>query len=157
MKKLNVVFTLMVAFVLLATVSTNATGVSEEFENYKIESVDDLYVGKNIEKIWTLTYSVDETPVTVLKRKTTFGNSYIVRSEHFEVTYATQPEGFGVKKIRKSWANVPAPITKAVLNAKEMENQRVITPKKVDDERALGLIASYLPQLVNESYTHLLN
>lgn len=157
MKKLNLVTVLLVAFVLTATLNSNATGISEEFENYKIESVDDLYVGKNIQKIWTLTYSTDVTPVTVLKRKTAFGTSYVVRSEFFEVCYAAEPEGFGVKKIRKNWSNVPSQITNAVVNAGQMENQRIITTNKVDDEKALGLIASYLPELLNETYTHLLN
>jgi hypothetical protein len=38
-----------------------------------------------------------------------------------------------------------------------MKNQQIITPNKVDDEKALGLIASYLPDLLNDGYTHLLN
>jgi len=62
-----------------------------------------------------------------------------------------------VKKVKKSWSSVPLEICSAVLNAEEMKKQGIITPNGVDDEKALGLIASYLPQLLNENYTHLLN
>ena len=48
-------------------------------------------------------------------------------------------------------------ISRAVISREEMKRQQIITPNRVDDERALGLIASYLPDLVNDGYTHLLN
>ena len=157
MKKLSLVIVFAVALAMTTAVNTSAAETSEEFVNYKIESVNDLHVGKNIEKIWTLTYSADEVPVTVLKRKTASATNYIVRSEYFEVCYTSNADGFGVEKIKKSWANVPAKITEAVISEKDMLNQKVITPKKVDDDRALALIANYLPELVNDTYTHLLN
>jgi hypothetical protein len=59
--------------------------------------------------------------------------------------------------MKKSWRNVPKQISDAVLNQEEVKKQAIITPNKVDDETALGLIAGFLPQLINEGYTHLLN
>ncbi len=108
-------------------------------------------------KLWSISYSNDETPVTVLKRKTLDGIEYVVYSKYFEVSYLASAKGFGAKKIKSSMSNVPQKINRAVINMKELKNQEILTPNKVEDEQALGLIASYLPFLLNEGYTHLLN
>lgn len=158
MKKLNLVTVLAAAFLLVSVVaSASGTGTRAAFNAYEIEEIDNLYMGKSVKALWTLSYSVNEEPVTVVKRKTSVGFEYVVHSKHFEVSYAATSKGFGVKETRKSWSNVPRKITHAVLSQEQMARQEIITPNKVDDEKALGLIASYLPDLVNDGYTHLLN
>lgn len=158
MKKLNYVAVLVVAFLFVSAVS-NATGTGSrlEFNTFDIEEVDNLYMGKAVKAIWTVSYSTNEEPVTVVKRKTLEGVEYVVHSKHFEVSYATTADGFGAKETRRSWSEVPRRISRAVINDDELARQKIITPKKVDDEQALGLIASFLPDLVNDGYTHLLN
>lgn len=157
MKKLNVTF-LAVAFFLVAVVANAAgTGSRADFKAYEIEEVDNLYMGKSVKALWTLSYSVNEEPVTVVKRNTLGGTEYVVRSKHFEVSYAATAAGFGAKETRRAWSNVPKKITKAVINKEELARQEILTPNKVDDKKALGLIASFLPKLVNDEYTHLLN
>jgi hypothetical protein len=155
MKKLNLFSALMVCMFLVSNVA--ASGTRSEFKKFEISPVDDLFVGKNIKAIWTLSYSNAETPVTVVKRKTLEGTEYVVHSKYFEVSYLASSNGFGTKMVRNSWSNVPKKINKAVINHEEFLKQEIITPNKVDDERALGLIASYLPFLLNDGYTHLLN
>jgi hypothetical protein len=156
MKKLSLV-SLLVVCIFTLSLSANATGLRNEFRNYEITSVDDLYLGKNVEKVWTLSYSTNETPITVVKQKSSEGDVYVVHSKYFDVCYASTANGFGAKEVRNAWCSVPKKITKAVISQEELKRQEIITPKKVDDERALGLIASYLPDLINDSYTHLLN
>lgn len=156
MKKLNALTVLVVVFFLSASVA-NATGLRSALNNYEIAPVEDLHMGKQVKAIWTISYSQDEVPVTVVKRNTIEGTEYVVQSDYFVVSYCSTADGFGVKATRNSWSEVPKKINKAVLNQKEMENQRIITPNKVEDEKALGLIASYLPDLLNDGYTHLLN
>ena len=156
MKKLNLLATIAICL-LVVSVTANATGLRTEFKAYEISTVDDLYVGKKVDAIWTLSYSADEVPVTVVKRNTLEGVEYVVHSKFFEVSYAATANGFGTKEVRKSWSNVPKKISKAVISQEEMKRQQVITPNEVDDEKALGLIASYLPDLINDGYTHLLN
>ena len=156
MKKLNYVAVLAVVFIFTA-VAANATGVKNELNEYEITPVEDLHMGKNVKGIWTLSYSKDEAPVTVVKRKTVDGIEYVVQSNYFAVSYASTVKGFGAKEVRKAWTNVPRKISKAVINGEELARQEIITPNKVDDKMALGLIASYLPDLLNDSYTHLLN
>lgn len=156
MKSFKVLFVLAVCL-LVVSVSVNATGLRSDFKAYEISTVDNLYIGKNVNAIWNLSYSAEETPVAVVKRTTAEGVEYVVRSKYFEVSYASSAVGFGAKEVRSSWSNVPKKISKAVINQKEMKRQEIITPNNVDDEKALGLIASFLPDLINDGYTHLLN
>lgn len=156
MKKLNVL-SILVVCLFFVSVSASAVGWKKEFKDYEISEVEDLYLGKRVKAIWTLSYSNQEVPVTVVKRKTTEGVEYVVNSKFFEVSYASTARGFGVKKVRNSWSNVSKNISRAVISQDEMKKQSVITPKRVTDKEALGLIASYLPDLINEGYTHLLN
>jgi hypothetical protein len=134
-----------------------ATGTRTEFKKFEISAVDDIFVGKEVKAIWQVSYSNSETPVTVVKRKTLEGTEYVVYSKYFEVSYLASAKGFGTKNVRNSWSNVPEKINKAVINMEELDKQKIITPNKVNDEYALGLIASYLPFLLNDGYTHLLN
>lgn len=156
MKKLFLTIALFGGLVVVLP-TANATGLRTEFKNFEISSIDYLYVGKKVQKIWTLSYSTNELPVTVIKRKTLDGTEYVVHSKHFEVSYAVSAKGFGAKEVRNSWRSVPKRINKAVISQDEMKRQQILTPDKVDDEKAIGLIASYLPDLINDGYTHLLN
>ncbi len=157
MKKLNVFASVLICLVLVS-VTAVATGLRSEFKEYKITPVDDVIVGKNVKAIWSISYSNDETPVTVVKRKTLDGIEYVVYSKYFEVGYlASATKGFGARMVKNSWSNVPKKINRAVINMKELKKQEILTPNKVNDEQALGLIASYLPLVLNEGYTHLLN
>ena len=156
MKNLNYVTILVVGFLFVA-ISANATGIRTEFKEYEINSVEDIHLGKNVKAIWTLSYSETEDAVTVVKRKTIEGTEYVVHSNHFAVSYAATANGFGAKEVRKAWSSVPRKITNAVICKEELAKQEIITPNKVDDKKALGLIASYLPELINDGYTHLLN
>lgn len=157
MKKLSY-FSLITVCLFLFVSTSNATGLRSEFKDYEIEKVDNLYLGKKVEKVWTLSYGSDEKPVTVIKRKTLEGTKYVVFSAHFEVSYVSNHSGFGAQEVKSSWSNVPRRINKAVISSEELQRQKVITPSQVvDDEKALGLIASYLPDLLNDGYTHLLN
>lgn len=155
MKKLNVLFAMFVCLVLVST-TVLAVGSRKEFKDFEITSVDDIIVGKNVEAIWKVGYGETEIPVTVVKTKTIEGSEYIVFSKFFEVSYGNTKTGFGAKEVRNSWSKVPKKINRAVINNKEFQKQKVLTPNKVNDEKALGLIASYLPFLLNDGYTHLL-
>ena len=157
MKKLSIV-SVVVICLLVASSSAFATGLRTEFKDYEIEEVDNLYLGKKVEKVWSLSYSSSEKPITVVKRNTTDGTCYVVHAEHFDVCYGNSSFGFGAKEARNSWCSVPKRITKAVINSQQLRSQQILTPNKIaEDEKALGLIASYLPDLLNDNYTHLLN
>lgn len=155
MKKL--VFVLLSVFVTVTFTTMTASAVKSSFKNYEITALDDLHFGKAFQKVWTLKYNESEMPVTIVKRKTAEGTEYRVHTQFFEICYAATAEGFGARPIRKSCGSVPAYINKAVINQEQLKRQKVITPGKVDDDYAVGLIAGFLPELVNEGYEHLLN
>ena len=156
MKKLSVLASVLICLVFVS-VNALATGFRSEFKDYKIKTIDDVNVGKDVKAIWSISYSNNETPVTVIKRKTQDGAEYAVYSKYFEVSYLSSAKGFGTKLLKKSKSSVPAKINNAIINMKELKKQEILTPNSVNDEQALELIASYLPFLLNEGYTHLLN
>ena len=155
MKKSVILFA--IAFVLVFTgKNVLATGTTAEFKDYSINKVNDLFLGKDVKAVWKISYSDTEAPVTVVKQKTSRGTEYVVHAKYFDVSYVSSDEGFGAKGVCKNSRNVPNKICAAVINQEQMKRQQIITPNSVDDEKALGLIACYLPELINEGYTHLL-
>jgi hypothetical protein len=72
------------------------------------------------------------------------------------VVYASDNNGFGVRKMDPSLKEVPETITSAVLNKQQMKNQKTLSTKDVSDAYALELIASHLPDLLNDPYLHLI-
>ena len=92
-------------------------------------------MGKSVKALWTVSYSDQEDPVTVVKRKTLEGVEYVVHSKFFQISYASSSEGFGAKETRRAWSDVPKRISRAVINKEELVRQEIITPNKVDDER----------------------
>ena len=156
MRKVNFIIAIFAFFVMAGSVA-NANGIRTEFNEFEYTLVNDLYLGKKVDAIWTLSYDKSEKPVTVVKRHTIEGTEYVVSSEFFAVRYVASASGFGAKQVRKAWSGVNNRINHAVINQQQLKKQEIISPNKVDDKMALGLIANYLPDLLNDGYTHLLN
>jgi hypothetical protein len=156
MKKLNLISILFVGLVMAST-SVYATDLRTQFENYQIQKVDDLYVDNVAHDVWTVNYGTGENPVSVIKCKTEKGAEYVVRSRFFAVCYINSDNGFGARIAKGDLNNVPRSINNVVINSNQLKNQQIISAEKVDDAHALKLIASYLPDLINENYTHVLN
>lgn len=133
-----------------------ANPAGKENNETEITLVENLYLGRSIEKVWTISYSREEKPITIALRSVGNSKEYVVRSEFFEVIYASDNDGFGVRKIHPAIKEVPVKITSSVLNKQQMQCQKILTPNKVSEKYALGLIASYLPDLLNEEYKHLI-
>lgn len=139
-------------------ISVANAGINQkEFKNYTITPADQFEEAKRVEKVWTLAYNSSEKPLTVVKHDTSGGAEYVVKSDFFEISYALTSKGFGTKRVKNAWSTVPPQINDVVINWDKLANQKVITHEKLSDEDALELIACYLPELINESYIHLLN
>ena len=108
----------------MASSVANATGIRSEFSEFEITLVDDLYMGKKVDAIWTLSYNNSEKPLTVVKRNTIEGTEYVVSSEFFAVRYVASASGFGAKQVRKAWCNVNSRINHAVINQEELKSKR---------------------------------
>jgi hypothetical protein len=145
-----------IAVLVFASTFVFADSPKIESHKFKITPLENLYLGNSIEKVWTISYSDNEKPVTVTLVPSQKGREYVVRSEFFEVTYAADKDGFGVRKINASLKEIPTVITSSVLNKKQMKRQKVLTPNDVSDDYALELVASYLPDIINDNYKHLI-
>ncbi len=156
MKKFNLSVAFVVCMFFISTTAF-AIGDRKEFKNYKITAVTDVNLGKNVNAVWTLKYNQGEKTITVLKHKVKDGCDYVVRSNFFEISYVATPNGFGARTVKRSMSTVPAEINRVVLNKEQIQRQAIISPSQVDDETALNLIAAFLPDLINDEYTHVLN
>lgn len=156
MKKTIIPICALAAFFFAGTSVYASDPSNDERNKVEVTAVDDLHLGNSIEKLWKVNFSKEGTPVTIALRPTAKGTEYVVRSEFFEVIYANDKHGFGVRKMPASMKEVPDPINSFVLNKQQMQQQKILTPDKVSDEVALGLIVSYLPDLLNVNYQHLI-
>lgn len=148
-----------IAVVALAVVTITASAVSDDrtFEEYDISPLAEVNnVDAKADKAWVLSYA-EESPIVITMQESKNCKTYIVRADHFEVAYQCSKKGFGARNVSFKNSTVPYELTSSVINSKELAKQKIISPNKMDDEKALGLIAAYLPDLVNPSYKHLLN
>jgi hypothetical protein len=155
MKTSKISLTVIAALFFVTSVSF-AGSTSKANAEFEITPVENLHLGKSIEKVWTINYSLLDKPVTIASRTVATGKEYVVRTNFFEVVYASDNNGFGVRKMDPSLKEVPETITSAVLNKQQMKNQKTLSTKDVSDAYALELIASHLPDLLNDPYLHLI-
>ena len=104
---------------------------------------------------WNLKYSESEHPINITMSENKGEKSYTVRSKFFEVAYVMNKNGFGARLIRGNHARVPDQILEKIINQEALINQKVISDAQIDNATALNLIASYLPDLINSNYKHL--
>ncbi len=155
MKTMTFCSAILGALLLTSSVSF-ASAIKSESQVIKITQVENLYLGKTAEKVWNVTYSNQEKPVTITLHQTGHSKEYIVRSEFFEVTYVLNKHGFGATRVSRSLQLVPEKINSSVINKQQLESQKILTTNQISEEYALQLIAAYLPDLLNEGYKHLL-
>ncbi len=137
--------------------NANAAGEYGNFEDYTITQLENGISNSDIDAAWYLSYESDESPIVISFKANKHCKTYLVRGDHFEVVYECSKKGFGVREVKSSESIFPTVLNEAVLNETEMAKQKVITQGPISHEEALALIASYLPDLVNPSYQHLLN
>lgn len=144
-----------IAFVMFSVNAMAATfDKTSALDDYKITAVEEINAGSNY--VWNLEYSNSRTGINITKVEHKSETEYIVRGEFLEVRYISNKKGFGARAIKNSQAQLPYEITSNVINTKSLSQQAIISPNKVNDETALSLIASYLPELVNNNYKHIL-
>ena len=105
---------------------------------------------------WNLKYSESENGFKITMLEKNGVKEYNVRSKFFEVAYVLDKNGFGARMIKSGEAQVPGQILDQIINENELKNQKIISDAQIDNETALNLIASYLPDLINNNYKHLL-
>lgn len=106
--------------------------------------------------VWNLKYSDSENSFKITISERNGEKEYTVRSKFFEVAYVVNKNGFGARMVKAGKAQVPGEILKNIINPDALNNQKVISNEQINNETALNLIASYLPDLINDNYKYLI-
>lgn len=157
MKSKNTMFSLLFVALMAITTTGFAHGSEAFIDDYKISPKENFVPGTTFQQSWEITYGESGRPVQVLLKETKNGEEYVIRTGYFEVKYVNSEKGFGVRELKAGEQVVPAGLNSKVLNQSMMNNQKVISSTKVAGDQVLDMIASYLPELINENYQNILN
>lgn len=138
-------------FIFVCPVNVMGNGASASGETFSI-TPDNLTPSTG----WNLKYSTSDNAFKITMLETSGEKEFTVRSKFFEVVYVLNKNGFGARMIRTDKAQVPARILDQIMNIAALKQQKVISDPSIDNETALNLIASYLPDLINDNYKQLL-
>lgn len=157
MKTRNLFVQVMLIVLTLISVNVWAGNDGNSNASYKI-SPDQTFTPNSVfRKSWEIAYGESQNPVHVYLKETKKGQEYLVRTRYFEVKYVNGKNGFGAKLVSSAEATVSESLNSAVLNQARLESQKCISNNSVSNEQVLEMIASYLPDLINEQYNNILN
>ena len=157
MKKKNLFVQLMLVVFTMISISVWA-GNEESFNsNYKISPDLNFVPTSDFQKSWDIAYGESKTPVHVFLKETKKGQEYLVRTKYFEVKYVNGSAGFGVRTVSETDRTVSEALNAAVLNQTQLNGQKCISAEAIENGKVLEMIASYLPDLINEQYNSILN
>ena len=112
--------------------------------DYVVQTTNDIfqYQGRDYE-VFRVYYDNPDMNIKIAVNTEGKCTSFIAFSEEFMLFYNCNKNGFGVRKIMFS-----NPCAKKQFDAQQFHDQTVLLKKKsVDKKQAVGLIASYVPQL----------
>jgi len=157
MKKRNL-FVHMV-LVVFTMISINVWAGNEESFNsiHKISPDLNFNPTSSFQKSWEIAYGESKTPVRVFMKETKKGQEYLVRTKYFEVKYVNGSAGFGAREVSEADRTVSEALNAAVLNQTQLDGQKCISAEAIGNDKILEMIASYLPDLLNEQYISILN
>jgi len=157
MKKRNLFVHVMLVVFTLISINVWAGNEGSFNSNYKISPDLNFSPNAGFEKSWVITYGESKTPVHVFMKETKKGQEYLVRTKYFEVKYVNGSQGFGVRLVYGNESTVSESLNVAVLNPAQLSSQKCIKSEAVGNDQVLDMIASYLPDLINEQYNNILN
>lgn len=153
MKTINKFFGLLVLTVTMFSFTANASTVvgesNTDMGKYWLKEAS-VAIEVNGEALPTYVIHYDNyaNPVYVGVLKTKKCKTYIVRTEGIEVVYTCKNGTFGIGYTPKKLATLPASEVKEKLDRQSFLNQRVISSNNLSEKKHLGLIASYLPEVI---------
>lgn len=157
MKTKNLFVHVMLIVLTLISVNVWAGNDGNSSESYKISPDQTFTPNSEFRQSWEIAYGESQNPVHVYLKETKKGQEYLVRTKYFEVKYVNGKNGFGAKLLNPSEATVSESLNSAVLDQAKLESQKCISSNALSNEQVLDMIASYLPDLINERYNSILN
>lgn len=157
MKTKNLFVQVMLVVFTLISINVWAGNEGSSNSSYKISPDLNFTPASGFQKSWEIAYGESKTPVRVFLKETKKGQEYLVRTSYFEVKYVNGSQGFGVRMIYGAESTVNTSLNAAVLNSAQVSSQKCISTEAIANDKALEMIASYLPDLINEQYNSILN
>ena len=150
------VHAMMIVFTLIS-INVWAGNDGSSAVNFKISPDLNFAPNSGFQKSWEIAYGESKTPVRVYLKETKKGQEYLVRTKYFEVKYVNGKNGFGVQLVNPSEATVSETLNSAVINETQLNGQKCISSEAIGENQVLETIGSYLPDLINEQYSSILN
>ncbi|BBE18059.1 hypothetical protein AQPE_2219 [Aquipluma nitroreducens] len=157
MKKRNLFVQVMLVVFTLISINVWAGDEGSLNSTYKISPDLNFNPTSSFQKSWEIAYGESKTPVHVFMKETKKGQEYLVRTKYFEVKYVNGSTGFGARAVSETDRTVSEALNDAVLNQKQLLSQKCISTESIANDQVLEMIASYLPDLINEQYNSILN
>lgn len=152
----NIILAIAIAvFVLVANVvnaSETLTGNSStKFGTYQLTPSSNVVIANEVAyKTWNLTYSGIPEKFVVFEVPDVNGNkSFNVRGSFFEISYRVNYNEFGAKLVDQSFRSIPKKEVTKRINAEQLASQEVLVNTPKTEEEYLGLIACFMPLLMN--------
>jgi len=123
--------------------------------DYEIREILPANVNGVMMRMFVLAYEKAKKSVVIYLNEKAKCREYIVRSNNLEVRYACNETSFGAQLLSARQMKYKPELNALFLSREEFEKQQVITKGGLPVDSALGLIASYYPNLLKT--TELLN
>ena len=144
MKQLILIFTFLMLSTLGALSKTTLTGNSNTFlKDYQIVQTD--------ENRYELTYSNSSEKFSIEVCPSESECCYLLRNNKIEVMYLCNENGFGLRKMPLDKSQLATSEYCDLVNCKTFMYHSLISSKKKNTKKALGLIACFFPEVINES------
>ena len=137
-------------FILIFQVTASANVSALQNDSFSITADNSLNATG-----WNLKYPTSDNGFKITMAENSGEKEFTVRNKFFEVVYVLNKNGFGARMVKPGKSLVPAQILDQILNMEALKQQKVISDPSIDNETALNLIASYLPDLMNTNYKQL--
>jgi hypothetical protein len=129
--------------------SINLKGNSNTgFGNYEIKELPPVNMNGESMRTFELTYEKAQKTVLIYLDERANCRDYIVRSKNLEVKYECKKTSFGVQLLSNRQMKYNPVFNKLFLSQEEFEKQQKISEGALPIDSALGLIASYYPNLL---------
>ena len=147
LRRVGVVFVLLMLIGHIDVLGNITAGSADNFSITSDNSTNAL--------VWDLKYAASENSFKITVQENNGEKVFTVRNKFFEVAYILNKKGFGARMVGFGKGQVPDQIFDKIINITALEQQKVITDDALTNESALNLIASYLPDLINDNYKQL--
>ena len=133
----------------LATNSINLKGNSNtSLGNYEIKELPPVNVNGEMMRNFEITYENAQKTVLIYLDERSNCRDYVVRSKNLEVRYECRKTSFGVQLLTGKQLKYNPALNNLFISQEEFEKQQKISEGSLPIDSALGLIASYYPQLL---------